>query len=265
MSKERHVAGIDIGALTAKAVILDGGLVVAREVIPTGANARVIPYKVIEACLKEANLSLEDIAYIVATGYGRISVPFANKQVTEITCHARGAYSLVPSARAIIDIGGQDSKVIRLGDQGRVTDFGMNDRCAAGSGRFLEVMAGALEVRLEDMGRLSLESENRIEISSTCTVFAETEVIAHVAAGRTKEDIIAGVHYSIATRVAGLFMSRIKGELRPGNIVMTGGVAHNIGVVKALEEKLRCEIIIPPDPQIIGALGAALIAKQQVS
>ena len=265
MDNNEYVAGIDIGAVTAKFVILHKNLIVAREVVPTGASGKVAPYRVMEAALRKANLSLEDISYVVATGYGRISVPFANKQVTEITCHARGAYFLVPSVKAIIDIGGQDSKVIKLGDGGKVIDFAMNDKCAAGSGRFLEVMAGALEEKVENMGRLSLKSKNRIEISSTCTVFAESEVVTHIAAGVSTEDIIAGVHYSVAARVSGLFKSRIRDKFNEAEVIMTGGVAQNIGVVKALEEKLGRKIVVPPDPQIVGALGAALIAKEQMS
>ncbi|MFC1859464.1 acyl-CoA dehydratase activase [Thermodesulfobacteriota bacterium] len=265
MNNSGYVAGIDIGSLTAKFLILQENTIVAQEIIFTGASGKIAPYRVMEAALKKANLSLDDIGYIVATGYGRISVPFADKQVTEITCHARGAHYLVPSAKAIIDVGGQDSKVIKLGDAGKVAEFAMNDKCAAGSGRFLDVMAGALEEKVESMGSLSLKSTNRIEISSTCTVFAESEVVTHIAAGVPKEDIIAGVHYSIAAKVAGLFKSRIRDKFQEAEVVMTGGVAQNIGVVRILEEKLGCKITIPPEPQTVGALGAALIAKDQVS
>ena len=201
-------------------------------------------------------MDVGQIGRVVATGYGRIAVPFASKKVTEITCHARGAYHLFPQTRTVIDIGGQDSKVIRLGKDGRVVDFVMNDKCAAGTGRFLEVMARALEVSLEDMGRLSDLARERLTISSMCTVFAESEVVSLIAEGHPKEDIIRGLHDAVSERVAGM-AERVGLE---NGVTMTGGVAKNAGVVRSLEERLGVKISRPEEPQIVGALGAALIA-----
>jgi len=256
-----YVAGVDSGALTTKAVILGDGKVLSHEIMLTGMGGKA--YEVVEMALSKADLSTDDLAFVVATGYGRINVPFAAKQVTEITCHGRGAHFLIPTARMIIDVGGQDSKVIRLNDQGNVIDFAMNDKCAAGSGRFLEVMAHALEIDLEEMGKLSLISKKTVEISSTCTVFAESEVISHIASGIPKEDIIAGIHRAIASRVAGLFFSKVRRKVEQDSVVMTGGVAKNIGMIKSLEEEIGIRIIVPPKPQIVGALGAALIAQEE--
>jgi predicted CoA-substrate-specific enzyme activase len=256
-----YVAGIDIGALTAKSVILKDGKVLAFTVIPSGSDSRETAQKVMDATLSKAGLCLKNVDFTVATGYGRISVPFADLQVTEISCHAKGAYSLFPTAKTVIDIGGQDSKAIKLGENGKVVDFAMNDRCAAGTGRFLEVMAKALEVKLEDMGDLSLQSKNRAKISSICTVFAESEVISQISRGTPKVDIIAGIHDAIASRVFGM-ASRVKIEK---DLVMTGGVAKNKGVIKALEEKVGFKILVPEEPQIVGALGAAIIAQEKAA
>jgi predicted CoA-substrate-specific enzyme activase len=253
-----YTAGIDIGALTAKSIILEEENPIAFTVIPSGSNSKETAQKVVEATLIKAGLSLSDVSFTVATGYGRVNVPFADKQVTEISCHAKGAYFLFPTVRTVIDIGGQDSKAIKIGKDGRVMDFAMNDRCAAGTGRFLEVMAKALEVRLEDLGELSLQSKNKARISSICTVFAESEVISRISEGTPKVDIIAGIHDAIANRVFGM-AGRVKIEK---DLVMTGGVAKNRGVIKAFEEKVGFEILVPEEPQIVGALGAAIIARE---
>ncbi len=254
-----YTAGIDIGAITAKSIILEGEKPLAFTIIPSGSNSRETAQKVMEATLSKAGLYQSDIIFTVATGYGRVNVPFADKQVTEISCHAKGAYSLFPAVKTVIDIGGQDSKAIKIGKNGRVLDFAMNDRCAAGTGRFLEVMARALEVRLEDLGELSLQSRNRAKISSICTVFAESEVISQISSGTPKVDIIAGIHDAIASRVFGM-ASRVKIEK---DLVMTGGVAKNKGVIKALEDKVGFEILVPEEPQIVGALGAAILAREK--
>ncbi len=256
-----YVAGIDIGALTAKSVILKDGKVLAFTVIPSGSDSRETAQKVMDATLSKVGLGLKNVEFTVATGYGRVSVPFADLQVTEISCHAKGAYSLFPTAKTVIDIGGQDSKAIKLGENGKVVDFAMNDRCAAGTGRFLEVMAKALEVKLEDLGDLSLQSKNRAKISSICTVFAESEVISQISKGTPKVDIIAGIHDAIASRVFGM-ASRVKIEK---DLVMSGGVAKNKGVIRALEEKVGFKILVPEEPQIVGALGAAIIAQEKVA
>lgn len=251
------VAGIDIGSITAETVILQNNLILSSSIVPTGANSRTAAERSLAAALKQASLRQEDLAAIVTTGYGRASFPSATKMITEITCHARGAFFVYPETRTVIDIGGQDSKVIRLDKQGRNVDFQMNDKCAAGTGRFLEVMARALEVKLEDLGRLSRSAQRTIKISSMCTVFAESEVVSLIAENQPQEVIIRGLHDAIADRILGM-VRRVGVEEK---VTLTGGVAKNEGVVQALEERLEVRVFVPPEPQIIGALGAALLAR----
>jgi predicted CoA-substrate-specific enzyme activase len=253
-------AGIDIGSLSTDTVIIDGdGSILGYDVSRTGSSSIVAAKKSFDLVLARLGLQAEDISRVVATGYGRVSTPFAHKTITEITCHARGAYALFPGTRTVIDIGGQDSKVIRVGTLGRVDDFAMNDKCAAGTGRFLEVMAKALDVELEDMGPLSMESSADIAVSSMCTVFAESEVISLVAVGQPVADIINGIHDAIANRICAL-VDRV--GLMP-QVTMTGGVAKNIGLVEKMKSKLGCQLNLPDEPQIVGALGAALMAREQ--
>ncbi len=251
------VAGMDIGSITTETVVLRDGEVLTSIIMPTGANSRTAGERCLSAALQKAGLKQEEISAIVTTGYGRASFPQATKMITEITCHARGAYSVHPKTRTVIDIGGQDSKVIRLDALGRNVDFQMNDKCAAGTGRFLEVMAHALEVKVEELGKLSLGAPRTIKISSMCTVFAESEVVSLIADEQPKEVIIRGLHDSIADRVLGM-VNRVGIE---EEVTLTGGVAKNEGVVRALEERLGVRMFIPPEPQIIGALGAALLAR----
>lgn len=251
------VAGIDIGSITAETVILQDNQMLSSSIVPTGANSRTAAERSLTAALKQASLRQEDLAAIVTTGYGRASFPSATKMITEITCHARGAFFVYPETRTVIDIGGQDSKVIRLDKQGRNVDFQMNDKCAAGTGRFLEVMARALEVKLEDLGRLSRSAQRTIKISSMCTVFAESEVVSLIADNQPQEVIIRGLHDAIADRILGM-VRRVGVEEK---VTLTGGVAKNEGVVLALEERLGVKVFVPPEPQIIGALGAALLAR----
>ena len=254
-------AGIDIGSLSTDTVIIDGnGFILGYDVSPTGSNSIVAAHRSFDLVLGKLGLQPGDVASVVATGYGRVSTPFAHKTITEITCHARGAYDLFPETHTVIDIGGQDSKVIRVGPKGRVEDFAMNDKCAAGTGRFLEVMAKALEVELEEMGPLSMESTADITVSSMCTVFAESEVISLVAVGQPVTDIISGIHDSIANRICAL-VDRV--GLTP-QVTMTGGVAKNPGLVEKMEKKLGCRLNLPHEPQIVGALGAALLAREQL-
>jgi len=255
------VAGVDVGAATAKAVILNNDSVLASSVIPTGFSAAGAGEAVTKEALQKAGLTMDDLEYIVSTGYGRRAVSFANKVLTEIICHAAGVSWLIAEARTIIDIGGQDSKVIGLDDQGNVTNFVMNDKCAAGTGRFLEVMAGVLGVKISEMGPVSLRGEEACQISSTCTVFAESEMVSLRAEGRSREDIIAGIHKALARRVA--IMGAPVGFKR--EVVFTGGVAKNVGIKKALEDEIGLEILIPEEPQIVGALGAALLAKGELN
>lgn len=260
------VAGVDVGSLTGKAVIMEcnsepkikGSSIVATTIIPARtAN------KAMDDALKEAGLTREDIEYIVGTGYGRIRIPFANQNISEITCHGRGAHYFIPTVRTIVDIGGQDCKVIKVDETGKLLDFAMNDKCAAGTGRFLEVMAKALETTVDKLGPMSLDSKRPALITSQCSVFAESEVISLVAEGKSVVNIVAGIHHSVASRIMAL-VNRI--GLQP-DITMTGGVAKNIGVRVALEEKLGMELKKLPegiDPQIIGAFGAALLAKDEL-
>ena len=253
-------AGIDVGSLSTETVILNENRdILSYRIIFTGANSRNACNTSFEEALDLAKVSREDIAYVLSTGYGRERVDFADDQVTEITCHSRGLNFLHPQTRRIIDIGGQDSKAIAINGQGKVMNFVMNDKCAAGTGRFLEVMARALEIELEDMGKISLESEEGVSISSMCTVFAESEVVSLIADGKQVKDIVHGISLSISGRVLGM-LDRIGGK---GEIAMSGGVAKNIGVVRAIEDKLGVSIYIPKEPQIIGALGAALIALER--
>jgi (R)-2-hydroxyacyl-CoA dehydratese activating ATPase len=248
--------GIDIGSISAKAAVIRDGQLVGSKVMLTGYNAKTAGEKVFADLMAELDLAHDAPDRIVATGYGRNSVAFAHKAVTEITCHARGAYFQDPAIRSIIDIGGQDSKAITLNETGGVRDFAMNDKCAAGTGRFLEVMARALEVDLDGFGALSLEAQNPAAISSLCTVFAESEVISLIAKGSRRADIIAGIHESVAARVAA--MANRVGVKAP--VMMTGGVAHNIGVVKALEAKLGYPVQVSAFAQVNGAIGAACLA-----
>lgn len=251
-------AGVDIGAATAKIVILNEGAVLCQAVLPTGAYVDRVGEQLFEVSLKKAGLNRDDVAHVVSTGYGRTSVPFARKAVTEITCHAIGAHFLFPEARMVIDIGGQDSKAILMNGSGEVANFVMNDKCAAGTGRFLEVMSGVLEVPIEDMGAFSVRSRQPCSITSICTVFAESEVISLRAHKESVEDIIAGIHKSVGKRVAN--MARSMGCSNP--IVFSGGVAKNCGVRKAIENEIRTEMIVPKEPQVVGALGAAILASE---
>lgn len=253
-------AGCDVGSLSAKAVILDGAKIVSSHVIFSRPEPDDSAREVIEGALEKAGMRLEDIECCVGTGYGRNHIPFAHGVRSEIACHGRGAQWLMPSVRMVIDIGGQDAKAIKLDASGNVVRYAYNDKCASGTGRFLEVMAGALGVSIEDMGEISSRAEEPVTISNQCVVFAETEIISLINEGRHQPDIIAGLHRAMAHRVASL----AKGIEIDREITMTGGVAKNRGMFLALEEALGIKImeIGGSDPQIIGALGAALIASE---
>jgi predicted CoA-substrate-specific enzyme activase len=255
-----YFAGIDLGSTITKVVIIDEDEKICASIIQhTGAEHRRLANKVMEEALKQAGLLFDEISYVIATGYGRINIPFADRQITELTCHARGVFSFLPTVRIAIDIGGQDAKGLRI-NGGKLIDFVMNDRCAAGTGRFLEVIAIALGLRVEDLGHISLKSTKKIAISNTCTVFAQQEVISHMSQGALLEDVVAGIHDSIASRVARM----VKKLIIEPDVVFTGGVAKNIGVVKALKENLECEVFVPEEPLLTGALGAALLGKELV-
>lgn len=254
----KYFAGIDIGSTMTKVVIMNEGII-SSVIGPTGPEQRRLANKVMEEALNKAELAFASINYIVATGYGRINVPFADKQVTEITCHAKGVASLFPEAKTVIDIGGQDSKGIKI-DNGRPIDFVMNDKCAAGSGRYLEITADALGINIEEMGDLALQSENPAQISNICTIFAEQEVVDKLSEGIPLRDLVAGVLESLANRVSRM-VKRLKVEEA---VVITGGVAKNAGLVKALSEKLGYHVSVPSEPLLTGAVGAAILGKDLV-
>jgi predicted CoA-substrate-specific enzyme activase len=253
-----HFAGIDIGSTMTKVVLVNlHGQMVSSVKGPTGPEHRQLADEVFRKTMEQARLELKEIAYVVATGYGRVNVPFADRQITELTCHARGVSSLFPGVRTAIDIGGQDAKCMKI-REGKLQEFLMNDKCAAGTGRFLEMIAETLEIELEDLGRISLKASLRVPMSNLCTIFVQQEVISALSEGKAVEDILAGLHEALASRVAAL-AKRLKVE---PEVVFTGGVAKNAGIVKALEENLRCQVRVPEDPLLTGALGAALLAAE---
>lgn len=251
-----YFAGIDIGSTMTKAVIF-ADEIIASVIGPTGPEQRRLADRVMEQALNHARLPLEALTYIISTGYGRINVPFADKQVTEISCHARGVVHLFPQARTIIDIGGQDSKGITIDAAGKPTNFIMNDKCAAGSGRFVEVIADSLGIALDRVGDISLQSSSPAQISNICTIWAQQEIAARLVEGTPVPDLIAGVHRSLADRVARM-VKRLKVQKE---IILTGGGGKNKGLVQALRDQLGQDILVPPEPLITGALGAALLGK----
>ncbi len=251
--------GIDVGSTASKCVIMkDGQEIVAKSLVPVGTGTSG-PARAIAEVLDNAKMTREQMDFVLATGYGRNSLDgLADLQMSELSCHAKGATFLFPQVHTVVDIGGQDVKILQV-ENGVMTNFVMNDKCAAGTGRFLDVMARVLEVKVQDLGMLGAQSTKQVEISSTCTVFAESEVISQLAMGTNKCDIIHGIHKSVAGRVSGL-CHRIGVR---DDVVMTGGVAQNHGIVKALQEQLGHEIHTTPLTQYNGALGAALFAYQK--
>jgi (R)-2-hydroxyacyl-CoA dehydratese activating ATPase len=250
-------AGIDIGSITAKAALIKDGKLIDTLVISTGYYHLKAGIRVFETLLEKTGIQRKDVSYIVSTGYGRAAIDFADKNMTEILCHGAGAHFLHPGIQGIIDVGGQDSKAILLDNKGHVENFAMNDKCAAGTGRFLEVMARALEVDLNDMGEFSARADKPSAISSICTVFAESEVISMMARQEKRENIIAGIHESAAARIAGL-ANKIK--IR-NPIMMTGGVAKNKGMIRALEKRLDTTLKVLPLSQECGAIGGAVLGQ----
>jgi predicted CoA-substrate-specific enzyme activase len=256
-----YAAGVDVGSTQTKAVIIDEDRnIVGRSLLDTGANVIKAAESSYVAALEGAGIDEREVEYVIGTGYGRYRVTFGNSQVTEISCHGRGAVHLFPETRTVVDMGGQDTKAIAVNAKGEITDFCMNDKCAAGTGRFLGAAAAALDIPLDDLGAVSLQSTKPIKISTTCTVFAESEVLSWIGKGKKIEDILWGVHKSIASRSAGL-MRRVGIN---DEITFTGGVTRNEGMVKALEEKLDKHLNISDDCHYMGALGAALFALDNV-
>lgn len=255
-----YYAGIDVGSLTCDGVIIDDtGQIVASEILVTGARCSATAERTLSLLLEKVKLKREDLSALIATGYGRDSVEGRTRSITEITCHARGAIHLFPKTQTVLDVGGQDFKVILLDFNGTVIDFAMNDKCAAGTGRFFEVMARALEVDLDEFGELARKASKRIRISSVCTVFAESEVVSLIAQGEKVENILAGLCLAAAERVKKLANRVGIAE----EVTLTGGVAKNVGFVDAISELLGVRVNIPSEPQLVGAIGAAFIGRDE--
>jgi predicted CoA-substrate-specific enzyme activase len=252
-----YVAGIDIGSAFSKAVIMAEDKIIAHRVMPSGGNYKLTVEKVTGEALAKAKLSLEDIACTVATGYGAPNVAFAQRTASDISCLARGANYLFPNARTAIDIGGQFTRVLKL-EGGKATSFLLSEKCAAGSGRFLQVIARVLQVDLEDIGQLSLKSKNRVDFNTGCAVFAESEAVSRIAEGAAKEDILAGLHRALAAKIQAM-VARL--GIEPDCAVVGGG-AKDIGLLRSIEAGLDCGLLVPEEPQIVAALGAALLAGE---
>lgn len=255
------VAGVDIGSTTAKCVILgNDGQILGKSLSAVGVDIVKDAEKALEAALTDARLARSDVSFITGTGYGRYKVYFGQLVVTEISCHARGAHFLFPKTRLVVDIGGQDTKAIRIDEKGDVVDFAMNDKCAAGTGRFLEVCANALGYDVGEIGPLSLAAQRPLKVTSTCTVFAESEVTSYLSRGKDPKDILAGLHSSIANRTLSL-MQRVGVE---PEITFTGGVSQNEGMVRALSRRVGSPVNVSPLSQFLGALGAALHGRERL-
>ncbi|MCH7562590.1 MAG: 2-hydroxyglutaryl-CoA dehydratase [Gemmatimonadetes bacterium] len=256
-----YAAGVDVGSTQTKAVIVDeDATIVGRSLLPTGANVVMAAEHAFQAAIRTGQVSEEEVGYVVGTGYGRYRVEFGDTQITEIVCHARGAAEMFPGTETVLDMGGQDTKAIRIAKGGDVLDFCMNDKCAAGTGRFLQSAAAALEINLEELGPTALRGTRPVDISTTCTVFAESEVLSWLAKGKKMEDILLGVHRSIASRSFGL-MRRV-GIV--GEVTFTGGVTRNEAMVVVLNEILGTDMNVSEESHYIGALGAALFALERI-
>ena len=254
-----YFIGIDIGSGSSKGVITKDGEPLAYHLLPSGVNYRAAAEKLREELLVKAGLILQDIAYFVATGQGSANVTFCNQKVTDIRCCARGIKRIFPSVRTVIDVQAQSSQVIRLSESGQVTNFVVSEKCAAGSWRFLEVIANVLQIELKDIGPLSLKAKNPVTFTTGCAVFGESEAISRVAEGSAKEDILAGVHRALADKISAL-IERVGLEK---DCAISGGGALNVGLIKSVEEKLGIELLVPPQPQFVTALGAAMIAEER--
>ena len=256
-----YAAGVDVGSTQTKAVVIDEKKrIVGRSLIDTGANVILAAENAYVKALDQGNVREEEVEYVIGTGYGRYKVTFGNTQVTEISCHARGAVQMFPNTKTVIDMGGQDTKAIRVSSVGEIIDFCMNDKCAAGTGRFLGAASNALEIPLPQLGPTALESERPVRISTTCTVFAESEVLSWLGKGKKIDDILMGVHQSIAKRSIGL-LRRVGIE---EEVTFTGGVAKNTGMIYALEENLDLKLNVSEESHYMGALGAALFALDHI-
>ena len=255
------VAGVDIGSTTAKCVLLEDGKIVGQSLSPVGVELVKDAERALTVALESAHRNREEVRYVTGTGYGRFKVSFGQHVVTEISCHAKGAHHLFPGTRLVLDIGGQDTKAIKVSGKGEVVDFAMNDKCAAGTGRFLDVCAGALGFELAELGPISLEARHPVKITSTCTVFAESEVASQVSRGKDPRDIVAGLHESIVSRTLSL-IQRVGVE---PEVTFTGGVSRNEGMVRALHRRLDLPVNVSPLSQYMGALGAALFGQERLA
>ncbi|MBI2877619.1 MAG: hypothetical protein HYY20_12135, partial [Candidatus Tectomicrobia bacterium] len=254
------VAGVDVGSTQTKAVVMDGERrIVGRSLIDTGANVVKAAERAYGLALEDGKIDPQQVVYVIGTGYGRYKVNFGHAQVSEVSCHARGAKLVFPRTRSVLDIGGQDSKAIKVGEEGEVIDFSMNDKCAAGTGRFLVMAAYYMDIPLERIGELSLLAQKSVNITTTCTVFVESEIMSHLARGRKAEEILRGMHQAIATRSISL-MSRVGIE---EEVTFTGGVTKNPGMVKALEDGLEMRLNVSPESHFMGAIGASLFALER--
>jgi predicted CoA-substrate-specific enzyme activase len=257
----RYAAGIDVGSTQTKAVLVDEqGRIAARSLIDTGAYLVRAAERALAKVLADVAATRGDVGYAIGTGYGRFKVEFGDDQVTEISCHAKGAWSLFPNTRTVIDIGGQDTKAIRVNDRGEVLDFAMNDKCAAGSGRFLSNSAEALGMDVSEIGAKSLEAKSPVRLSTVCTIFVETDILSYLASGKRVEDILAGVHGAIGSRTVAL-VRRVGAE---PELTFTGGVSRNVGMVRSVQEKLELTVNVSPDSHYTGALGAAIFAVERM-
>jgi predicted CoA-substrate-specific enzyme activase len=256
----RFAAGVDVGSTQTKAVVMEEGAgIVARALVDTGANVIKAAENSFHVACREAKIDPRDVGYVVGTGYGRYKITFGNAQMTEISCHARGANFVFPNTRTVIDMGGQDAKAISIGADGQVLDFVMNDKCAAGTGRFLANAADVMGIGLDEVGPLSLEGTRPVKLTTVCTVFVESDILSYLSMNKKPSDILRGVHLAIAKRTISL-ARRV--EIQP-DITMTGGVARNLGMVQALEEVLEAKLQVSPDAHYMGAIGAALFALEK--
>jgi predicted CoA-substrate-specific enzyme activase len=257
----RFAAGVDVGSTQTKAILMEESAgIVGRTIVDTGANVSKAAENAFLALCRDAHVDARDVGFVVGTGYGRYKIAFGNAQMTEISCHARGAHHVFPNTRTVIDMGGQDSKAIRVGETGEVLDFVMNDKCAAGTGRFLANAADVLNITLDEIGPLSLRATRPVKITTVCTVFVESDILSYLAQGKKAEDILGGVHLAIAKRTVSL-ARRV--AIDPA-ITVTGGVARNSGMVRALEEVLGVPLQVSTDSHFTGAIGAALYALEKL-
>ena len=256
-----YVAGVDIGSAFSKAVVMARSEIISYHVMPSGGDYKLIAEQVAGEALAKAKLSFRDLSFTVATGYGASNVPFSSQVTSDISCQGRGVFYLFPSVRTVIDIGGQFTKVFKVDERGRTTAFLLSEKCAAGSGRFLQIIARVLQIDLKDIGDLSLKSQNRVDFNTGCAVFAESEAVSRIAEGAAKEDILAGLHRTLAAKIQTM-VERLGFE---SDCAVVGGGAKDVGLVRSIEERLACKLLVPEEPQIVAALGAALLAEEKAA